>query len=186
MAGEGAQRKMPLPRQSFLAGRALSILLAGPLVFSTHLLWAQKSPPREQIQLQTSGRQLAPIPEATSHPGTVPETLPEAPRSQTESREKLFHIRYHYALIDTQAALNLRQPTRTAELPGEYFPSRASSQWLTPVYGTLHHPTIQPTDLLQYYGRHVPGAIPTILRVSQQVKAHPQVTGVLKLFTPQF
>jgi hypothetical protein len=116
----------------------------------------------------------------------LPETLPEAPRSQTASRGELFRIRYHYALIDTQAALNLRQSRRTAELPGEYFPSTASSQGLMAASGNVHHPTIQPMALLQYYGRHVPGAVPAILRVSEQAKAHPHVTDVLKLFSPQF
>lgn len=175
-------------RQSLRVGRAFPILLAGSLVLSTQLLSAQKSPPPKEVQVQRFDRQLAPIPEATSHLGAVPETLPEAPRSQTESHEKLFRIRYHYALIDTQAALNLQQPTGTPEVLGEanYFTGSASSQWLARASGSVRHSTTQPTDLLQYYGRHVPGAIPTILRVSQQAKAHPHVTGVLKLFTPQF
>ena len=183
MGAEGSQRKMPMRRQSLRGGRALPILLAGSLLLCTHLLCAQESALPVEIR-----HQLAPIPEATSHLGTAPETLPEAPRSQTESCERLFRIRYHYALINIQAAFNLQQPTGTAELLGEtrYFSGSASSQWLTMAYGKVHHPTIQPTDPLKYYGHHIPWAVPTVLRVSQQVKAHPRLTGVLKLLTPLF
>jgi len=163
---------MPKRRQSLLLGHALPILLASSLVLSTHFLWAQKSLP----------------PEARADLGAVPGILPEAPRSQIESGVKLFRISYHHTLVNTQAALNIQQPTGTAELLGKekYFTDRTSSQGLTSAYGKVHYPTIQPADHLLRYGHHIPWAGPTILLVSQQAKAHPQVTRVLKLFQPQF
>jgi len=179
---------MPMCQFGF-RGHVVPILLASLLGLSTHSLWAQKSPPLEEIQARMFGRPipLAPVPEARAHLGPVPETLPEAPRSQTESREKLFRINYRRTLVNTQAWLNFQQPTGTAELPGKAnYLTGTSSQWLTSAYGRVHYPTIPPADHLQYYGHHIPWAGSTILRVSQQAKAHPHVISVLKLLKPQF
>jgi len=185
-----AQTKMPMPRQSLLLMRVFPILLVTSFVLSTHWLWAQKSPPPEEFQGGMFDRpiQLASAPEAKSHPGPASETLPDSPRSQTESLEKLFRTSSYHASINTQAALNLQQPIGTADSLGKskYFKGSPPSQWLTSAYGKVHYQTIQPADHLQYYGHHIPWAGPTILRVSQQAKNHPHVTSVLKLFKPQF
>lgn len=132
--------------------------------------------------------QLESAPEAKPHPGPAFETLPDSPRSQTESREKLFRTSPYHVSINTQAALNLQQPTGTADSLGKskYLIVSPSSQWLTSAYGKAHYGTIQPADHLQHYGHHIPWAGPTILRVSQQAKNHPHVTSVLKLLKPQF
>jgi len=181
---------MPKRHQSILLGNALPILLASSLVLSTHSLRAQKSPPPEELQgrMFDHAIQLVPVPEARVDLGAAPETVPEAPRSQTESHEKLFRTSYDHTLINTQPALNFRQPARTAELLGKakYFTSGSSSQWLTSVYGKARYPTIQPADPLQYYGHYIPWAGPTILRAAQQAKAHPHVTNALKLLMPRF
>jgi len=63
---------------------------------------------------------------------------------------------------------------------------RASSQWLAPTPGTVHHPTTQPSNDLHSYVHHVPWAGPISVRVSQHAKAHPHVTAVLKVLRPQF
>jgi len=175
-------------RQSLLLEHAVPILLASSLVLSAHPLWAQKSPPLEENQARMFDRLIVTGSRSQIPSGSVPETLPEASRSQTESHENLFGISYHHTLINTQAALNPQQPAGTAELQGttKYFTGSASSQWLTSAYGKVHYPTIQPADYLQYYGRHVPWAGSTILRVSQLAKAHPHVTNVLKLVKPKF
>jgi len=168
-------------RQSLLFWQAFPFLLASSLVVSSDSLWAQKSPPLKKIQVVDRAIQLGPIPEARFHLGPVPETLPEAPRSQTESHETLFRITYHHTLISTQAALNFQQST-TAELLGKakYLTDSASSQWLTD-YSKVHYPTIQPADHLQHYSHHIPWAGPSILLVSRHAKAHPHVTRVLEL-----
>ena len=145
-------------RQSLLLWHAFPFLLACSLVLSTHSLWAQS-------------------PEL--------EILPEAPRSQAELHENPFHISYHYNLNHPQAALNLHVPTGAVELLGkpEYFNRITSSQWAA-ANGRLHYSTIKPADRLLYYSHHIPGATSSILRVSQQARAHPHVTSALKLFTP--
>jgi len=182
--------KMPMRRQSLLLMPSFPILLVTSFVLSTHWLWAQQLPPPEEFQGGMFYRpiQLASAQEAQSHPGPASETLPDSPRSQTESREKLFRTGSYHASINPQAALNLQQPTGTAASLGKskYFIGSPSSQWLTSPYGNVHYRTIQPADHLQYYGHHIPWAGPTILRVSQQAKNHPHVTNVLKLFRPQF
>jgi len=177
-------------RQPLLHMPTFPILLVTSLVLSTHWLWAQTSPTPEEFQGGIFDRpiQLGSVPEAKSHPSPASETLPDSPRSQTESREKLFRTSPYHASINTQAALNLQQPIGTADSLGKskYFKGSPPSQWLTSAYGKVHYQTIQPADHLQYYGHHIPWAGPTILRVSQQAKNHPHVTSVLKLFKPQF
>jgi len=177
-------------RDFCLRGHLVPILLASLLGLSTHSLWAQKSPPPEEIHARMFDRpiQLALVPEARAHLGPVPETLPEAPQSQTDSREKLFPISYGQTLVNIQAGLNLQQPAGTAELPGKAkcLTGSTSSQWLTSAYCRVPYPTIHPADHLQYYSHHIPWAGSTILRVSQQAKAHPHVISVLKLLKPKF
>jgi hypothetical protein len=183
---------MPL-RQSPLLRHFFPILLASSLVLSTPSMRAQKLPPLAEIQARTldGSTQLAPVPEATGHLGPAPGILPEAPRSQTDRSQTDLRVElfsYHHTLTNPRAALNLQQPTGTAELPGKakYFTGSASSQWLTSANGSVHYPAIHPADHLQYYGHHIPWAGSLIPRVSHQANAHPHVTSVLKLFKPQF
>lgn len=169
-------------------------LLVSLLVLSTHLLWAQITQPIEDISVRLFDApiQLAPDPEARTHLGPVPEGLPlspEATRSQTEPQARLFSpFTSYYQPTNQQAASKLQHPTGLAELLGKakYFTGSASSQWLRSADARVHYPMIHPSDHLQYYGHRIPWAGPMILRVSQQAKAHPHLTGVLKLLQPQF
>jgi len=176
MVCEGSQKKMPARHQSLSLGHLWLVLLTSSLVLSSHPLWAQKSVPREEVR------------EAKA--GLDPELgfLPDAPESQTKSHGNPFLISHHYNLINPQAALNLHEPAGTGELlrKSVYFSDSASSPWPRPAYGKLHHSTINPVDRLQYYSHYVPWLAPSILRVSQEAKAHPHVISVLTLFQPQF
>ena len=140
-----------------MRGYLFPILLASLLGFSTHSLWAQKSPLLDH---------------------SVPAELPEAPRSQTGLRVELFRFSYHHTLINAQGPLNL-QPTAEAQ----YFTGSASSQWLTSVYGKISYPRVQRADH-QFYGHHIPWAGSIIPRVSKQAQAHPRVTNIIKLLEP--
>ena len=168
-------------------------LLASSLLLCTLSLWAQKSSPPGGIQIQTRSfdhsRQLAPIPGARAYLGAMPGKLPDAPRSQTESRATTpLRIRYHYTFVDTRAATHFLQPIGTAELPSEtkHFARSTLNHRLTPVNGMVRYSTIRPAEHSQSYGHYIPWAGPVISRVAQQAKAHPHVTSMLKLFQPQF
>jgi hypothetical protein len=169
----------PTAARTLVPGQLFTVLLL--LMVSTHLLWAQQSPPPKKIEARTP----AFVPATRARRGPVPRTLPDAPRSQTESPVKplTFRIRYHYTLINTQAAVNLQQFTETTG-KAEYFSE--SSQWLTSAYTKTDDPTIKPTDHLQHWGRYIPWSSSILPRVSELAKAHPHVTSVLKIFTPQF
>jgi hypothetical protein len=171
-------------KRTMLTGRRLLghfALLASLLMLSPRLLLAQQSSTPNNIEARTP----AFVPATRARRGPVPRTLPDAPRSQTESPVKplTFRIRYHYTLINTQAAVNLQQFTETTG-KAEYFSE--SSQWLTSAYIKTDDPMIKPTDHLQHWGRYIPWSSSILPRVSEQTKTHPHVTSVLKIFRPQF
>ena len=151
--------------QSPPLGQLFPILLAISSLLSALSVLAQQSPPR----------------------GT-PEVLPEAPVSQIQSPVKPFHISYYHTLINTQTALNFQQPTGTSKLSGKpkYLTGRAPSPWLTSGYGKAQSPTVRHANHLEYYSHYFPRAASSILRVSEQAKAHPHVTSLFKLFQPTF
>jgi hypothetical protein len=168
-------------------GHLFSTLLVSLLVLSTHLLWAQITQPIDDISVRLFDGpiQPAPDPEARTHLGPVPEGLALSPEPQA----RLFSPFTSYCQpTNHQAASNLQHPTGLAELLGKakYFTGSASSQWLRSADARVHYPTIHSSDHLQYYGHRIPWAGPMVLRVSQQAKAHPHITGVLKLLQPQF
>jgi hypothetical protein len=173
-----------------------SILLVSLLVLSTHLLWAQRKSPLEEIpvQLFDTPAQLATVSEAQTHLHFTYKGLPLSFRQnqgQTESWMRFFppHNTGDYRPpTNTKAVLD--QATRTAELRAEekYFIGSAPSKWLTfaPTYGKVHHEAIYRVDELEYYRHHIPWAGSLIVRICRQAKAHPHVTHVLKVLRPQF
>jgi len=172
------------------------ILLVGLLVLSTHLLWAQRKSPLEEIPIQLfdTPAHFATVSETQTHLHFTYRELPVSFRQnqgQTESSIRSFRP-YNTGdyRLPTNTKAELDQATRTADLRGEekYFVGSAPSKWLTfaPTYGKVHHETIYGADELEYYGRHIPWVGSLIVRVCQQAKVHPQVTRVLKVLRPQF
>ena len=169
------------------------ILLVSLLVLSTHLSWAQRKSPLEEIpvQLLDTPAQLATVSEALHFTDRgLPLSFTQN-QGQTESWMRFFppHNTSDYRLpTNTKAVLD--QATRTAELRGKekYFLSSAPSKWLTfaPPYGKAHHETLDSVDELEYYAHHIPRAGSLIVRICQQAKVHPHVTRVLKVLRPQF
>jgi hypothetical protein len=167
------------------------ILLVSLLVLSTHLLWAQRKSPREEIpvQLFDAPAQLATVSEAPTHLHFrgLPLSF-EQHRRQTESLMRLYPnpIGDFRPPINTKAVLD--QSTGTPELRGKekYFIGSAPSKWLTfaPTYGKVHHEMTYGVDELEYYAHHIPWAGSFIVRICQQAKAHPHVTRVLKILLP--
>jgi len=174
-----------MQRQLLALGNLFPTLLVSLLVLSTPFLWAQIMQSTEG-SLFNDPLQVGPVPEASTHLGLVFGGLPlsfEAARRQTEPQVKFFNTP-----INFQAAPNLQRATEMAELPGnaKYSTGSAPSQWLKSTDATVHYPTIQPPIYFRYFGHHFPWAGPIILRVSQEARSHPHVTGVLKLFRPRF
>ena len=171
-----------------------SILLVSLLVLSTHLLWAQRKSPLEEIpvQLFDAPSQLATVSEAQTHLQFTYRGLPLSfeNQGQTESWMRFFshHTDEDHLPTNTKAVLD--QAIGTAELRGKekYFIGSAPSKWLTfaPTYGKVHHETIYRVDELEYYGHHIPLVGSLIVRICQQAKVHPHVTRVLKVLRPQF
>ena len=67
-------------------------------------------------------------------------------------------------------------------------PFSAPMKWMTfaPTFGQVRHETIHSANGLESYGHHIPWAGSVILRVSQQVKAHPHITRALQVVQPRF
>jgi len=179
-----------IERQPLALWHLFPILLVYLLVLSTPSLWAQGTPPVEiPVRPFDNTVQLAPVPEAKAHlrgfSGKLPLCFDATPGSQVRFFPRGFG--YYHIPINNQAALELQQPTRTAELgKAKHFIGSAPSEGLRPTYGNVHYRTIHRADDLEYYGHHIPLASSIVLRILQQGEAHPHVTAVLKLFKPQF
>ena len=179
-----------------LSGLHLSpILLVSLLGLSSHVLWAQRTSTLEESAVQ--------LPDAPSRVATVSEaqtsfhlTYKGSPLSlrqhqgQTESWMRFFSDQtgYDRPSINTNAVLN--QDRGTAEFWGKNkgFKGSTPTKWMTfaPSFGHVHHETIHGANDLEYYGHHLPWAGSVILRISQQARAHPHLTSVLKIVHPQF
>lgn len=171
------------------------ILLFGLLLLSTHLLWAQRTPPPEKIpiQLLDTPAPVARVSEAQTRLHLTYRKLPltfEQNPGQTESGMTLFpHYPDHYRLpISTDAALS--PAPRAAELWGKekYLIGNAPSTWLmfAPTYGNVPRETTYSVENLEHLAHHIPWVGPIILRIGQQAKAHPHFARVLKVIKPQF
>jgi len=171
------------------------IVLVGVLVLSTHLLWAQRTFPLENIpiQLLDTPAPFARVSEVQTPLHLTDKRLPltfEQNQGQTESRMRLFpHYPYYYRLpINTNGALY--PATRTAELWGKekYLIGSAPSKWLkfAPTYGKVPHETTYRVEDLGHFGHHIPLVGSIIVRIGQQAKAHPHLTRVLTVLKPRF
>jgi len=187
------RKEIPM-RGSVLSGlHPSSILLVSFLALSTHVLAQRRSPLKESaVQLPDAPSRVATVTEAqTSFHLTCkgfPVSLSQH-QGQTESWMRFFSDQtgYDRLSINTNAALN--QDRGTAEFWGKNkgFMSSAPARWmpLAPPFGHVHHETIHGANDLEYYG-HQPWAGSVILRISQQARAHPHLTSVLKTVHPQF
>ena len=145
--------------------RLSPILLVSLLVLSTHLLWAQrKSPPEEiPVQLFDAPTQLVAVSEA----------------------QTLLHFNYR------GLPLSFRQNQSQTESWMRFFPPDNTGDYGRPLtfastYGNVHHETLNTADELEYYGYHIPWAGSLIVRICQQAKVQPHVTRVLKVLRPRF
>jgi hypothetical protein len=164
------------------------ILLAGLLVLSTHLSWAQRTSPPEKIRIQLldTPAPFARVAEAQSHLHLTYSRLPltfEQNQGQSQSRTRFIpHYSDYYRLpSNTNAALY--PATRTAELW-----SSAPSKWLTfaPTIGKVPHQTAYSVENLEQLAHNIPWVGPIILRIGQQAKAHPHFTRLLTVIKPRF
>jgi hypothetical protein len=165
------------------------ILLVGLLVFSTHLLWAQRTLlGKAPIRRLDTPAPFARFSEAPTRLDFTSLTF-EQNRGQSESRIRFFPHSASYYRLPTNTNAALYPPTGTAELWGnETFVGRAPSKWLTftPTYGNVPHEATYRVENLEHYGQRIPWAGSIILQVGQQAKAHPHVARVVKLLHPRF
>jgi hypothetical protein len=172
-----------------------SILLVSLLVLSTHVLWAQRTSTLEEtaVRLPDAPSRVAAVSEAQTRLHLSYKGLPLSFRQnqgQTESWMRFFsdETGYDRRSINTTAVLN--QNKGTAEFWGKnkYFMGSAPTKWMTfaPTFGNVRHETIHGANDLEYYGHHMPWAGSVILRISQQARAHPHITSVLKAVHPRF
>jgi len=128
--------------------RRSPILLFGLLLLSTHLLWAQRTPPIEKIPIQflDTPAPFARVSEAQTPLHLTSRRLPltfDPNQHQTQSRMRFFpHYSDCYRLpTNTKAALS--PATRTADLWGKErsLIGNAPSRGLTfaPTYGKVPH-----------------------------------------------
>lgn len=172
-----------------------SSLLVSLLVLSTHVLWAQRTSTLEEsaVQLPDAPSRVATVSQAQTSFHLTYKGFPLSLRQhqgQTESWMRFFSDQtgYDRLSINTNAVLN--QERGTAEFWGKNkgFMGSAPTKWMTfaPPFGHVHHETIHGANDLEYYGHHLPWAGSVILRISQQARAHPHLTSVLKTVHPQF
>jgi hypothetical protein len=168
-----------------------SILLVSLFVLSIHVLWAQRTPTREEsaVQLPDAPSRVATVSEAQTHFHLTYKGLPLSlgqNQGQTESWMRFFpdHTGYDRLSINTSAVLN--HDTGTAEFWGKnkYFIGSAPPKWMTfaPTFGHVHHETTHGGNDVEYYGHHIPWAGPTILRIVSR----PKLTRTSQLFSSQF
>lgn len=175
----------------------LCALLVSSVVLATPLLWSQKPieaiPTAEEIPARFLDHRIPPwpLPEAGTHPSPVqegPPVSPEAIKSPGGLPVRFFaRSAGDYRYSNSQIFSNTMQPSGAVESQGNsrHLTSSISDQWLKPAFGT-HHPTMQATENGYNYASHFRWAGPIILRVSQEARAHPHVTSVIKLFGPKF
>jgi hypothetical protein len=172
-----------------------SILLVSLLVFSTHVLWAQRTSTLEEsaAQLPDAPSWVATVSRGQTHLHLTYKGLPLSlgqNQGQTESWMRFFpdHTGYDRRSINTNAVLNQHRGTPEFWGKNKYFIGSAPTKWMTfsPIFGRVHHETIHGADDLEYYDHHIPWAGSVMLRIDRQAKAHPHITTVLKTVHPRF
>jgi len=143
-------------------------LQAGPLI-------SDRAP--QLGEAPTAGTPLRPV-------FVLPESF-ATNKGETDWRLQLPPLLASYDRVPTnnRALLELQPPTAGPSGKGKYFTRSTSNEWITPFHDKAPSAPVHHGNDLQH---RIPGAAPIILRVSQQAQAHPHVTGVLKLFRPQF
>jgi hypothetical protein len=168
------------------------ILLVGLLVFSTHLLWAQRTSPLGKIPLQRlhTPAPFARVSESQTRLHLTFRRLPltfDQNQGQTELRMRFFDHYSGYYRPPTNAALY--SATRTAELWGkEKYSIGRAPKWpkFAPTHVDVLHETTYRVGDLEHYGSNIPWAGSIILRICQQANAHPHVMRLLKVLKPRF
>jgi hypothetical protein len=172
-----------------------SILLVSLLVLSTDVLWAQKTSTLEEsaVQLPDAPSRVATVSEAQTSFHLTYKGFPLSLRQhqgQAESWMGFFSVQTGYDRLSIKTNAVLNQERGMAEFWGKNkgFMSSAPTKWMTfaPPFGHVHHETIHGANDLEYYGHHLPWAGSVILRISQEARAHPHITSVLKTVHPQF
>jgi hypothetical protein len=154
-------------------------LLIGLLVLSTHLLWGQGTSTREGGAIPLPDAPL----EAQTHLDLTHKefhlTLKQN-EGQTEPSLRFFldHAGYDRPSVNINAALSRDIKTIQFSDPNKYFIGSAPTNRITfsPIFGHAHHDTIPA----------IPWARPLIVRIGEQVKAHPHITTILKTVHPRF
>ena len=166
-----------------------TILLSGLLVLSTHFLWAQRTLPVEKIpiRLLDTTALFARLSEAQASLHLTDGRLPLAFEHNQDSQMRFLpHCPGCYRLpINTDVA-----QSRTTELWGKekYVIGTAPSKGWTFALSYVKAPyeTTWRVGNLDHYVHRIPWAGSIILRISQQAKAHPHITTVLKAVHPKF
>jgi len=168
-----------------------SILLSSLLMLSTHVLWAQRMSPLEEsaIQLPDAPSRVATVSEAQASFHLTYKGLSLRQRQgQTESWMRFFSDQTGYDRLSIKTNPRQNQERGMAEFrsKNQGFMGSAKGMTLASPFGHVHHETISGANDLEYYGHHLPWAGSVILRISQEAKAHPHLTSVLKTVHPQF
>ena len=164
------------------------ILLSGVLVLSTPFLWAQRTLPLEKGPIQLADTP-APFATASEAHTRFTSTTVEQNQGQTDSRMRFFPHYPGYYSLPTDTSDALYPAIRTTELWGKenYLIGSAPSKWrmFAPTYGKVPHETTFCVGNLERYVHRIPWAGSVILRIGQQVKAHPHVRRVFAILKPR-
>lgn len=147
--------------------RLCDILAVGLLVLSALSLWGQAT-------------QFIPA------PGHLL-ISPEATKNQTVLGAGFYAPRTHYDQpLNNRAFFKLQPLTGNLALlsHARNITENAPGEWWTLSFCNAQHPATRHANFMYGSGETIPWARPIILRVSQQAKAHPRVTSVLKILKP--
>jgi len=172
-------------RARFLVRYAFYILSVSPAVLCTHQAWAQQMRLQEGPVLNRASQLGQASAAVTSRTAFV---LPEnfaTNKGGTEWQVKLLPLLTSHDRVptNTRALVQLQPPAAGPSGKGNFTRSSTSNEWVTPFHGQGPSAPVHHSNDLQH---RIPGADPIILRVAQQARAHPHVTGIVKLFKPQF
>jgi len=112
---------------------------------------------------------------------------PDATKSQTAPGAGFYAPRTSYDQpLNNRAFFKLQPLTGNLVLLSQArnVTENTRGQWWTPSFSSAQHPAIRHANFTHGSGATIPWARPLILRVSQEAKAHPRVTGVLKILKP--
>ena len=170
-------------RRFLQSGQLLPALLLGTCMFFTPLLWSQATQPRVGLEDRI---QLAALPEVINFQSSfLPVFSPSL--EAAEQRAPLRLTGSYDPPMSKQPTFNLQRTSSMAEFlrNGGHF-TGASNSWMKFNYSTACDAGRQPISGAANKGRQIPWAGPIAIRVSEQAKAHPHVTRVLRILSPKF